>query len=179
MTRQTVAALYIDGRHSPYLSIPGVDCWPEERNAALYAGTLPIVAHPPCGPWGRYAQKCSTQRRDLAPLAVEQLRTWGGVLEHPRDSKLWAHCNLPRPGDRPQGELWTLEVEQGWWGHRAPKPTWLLFCGLSPQRVALPAHRPQATGRVERLSKLQRRLTPPEFAGWLVSLARVSRVFPF
>jgi hypothetical protein len=48
---RTVAALYIDPR-GPYPKMPVVDCWDETRDADRYAGAAPIVAHPPCGPWG-------------------------------------------------------------------------------------------------------------------------------
>jgi hypothetical protein len=49
----TVAALYVDPR-GPYASMPGVDPWDVERDARTYAGPYPVVAHPPCGSWGRF-----------------------------------------------------------------------------------------------------------------------------
>ena len=105
-----VAALYVDPR-GPYPLIAGVDCWDEERDARLYPGPFPVVAHPPCGPWGRLAHLVDNVNkpamgehgydRALAPVAVCQVRCYGGVLEHPRGSKRWGYCGLPLPGEEP------------------------------------------------------------------------------
>lgn len=50
---QTVAALYVE-RGGCYWDQPGVDPWDEARDARLYDGPWPVVAHPPCQRWGRY-----------------------------------------------------------------------------------------------------------------------------
>lgn len=141
----TVAALYID-RLGPYPRLPGVDAWDVDRDARRYPGPHPIVAHPPCGPWGRLRHRCIRQDRTLAPLAVEQLAVYGGVLEHPSSSTLWDHLDLPKPG-RPARcvygrPMWSLEVEQVRWGHPAVKRTWLLFAGVGDED--LPPHPPVA-----------------------------------
>ena len=168
-----VAALYVDSRRGPYPCLPMVDTWPEERDATQYFGTAPIVAHPPCGHWGRFHWKESrADKKWLAPFAVCQLARYGGVLEHPRDSKLWKVCGLPLPGELPFRGFWTLEVDQGWWGHAAPKRTWLLFSRVPRNAVSLPAARPIAAGRVVNMPKTRRHLTPPAFARWLVECAR-------
>src|SRR5207344_928057 len=65
----------------------------------------------------------------------------GGVLEHPRYSRLWSHCRLPQPGEFT--DAWgghTLEVCQCDWGHPARKRTWLYVVG-GPVVPAMPAHR--------------------------------------
>jgi hypothetical protein len=184
-----IAALYIDPK-GPYPNIPGVDCWDESRDATLYDGPWPVVAHPPCGHWGRYAHKAHDDGK-TGPVAVAQVREFGGVLEHPKDSKLWKACGLPIPGDLPDefgGR--TILVFQRDWGHLADKPTWLYIVGTEstppmppPQppreawldssrelvkNLANPSRKRGMRGIVERMSKLQRRLTPPEFAAWLV-----------
>ena len=51
----TVAALYVE-RNGVYWNLPGVDPWDEERDARLYEGPYPVVAHPPCQRWCRFAK---------------------------------------------------------------------------------------------------------------------------
>lgn len=183
---RTVAALYIDPR-GPYPSMPGVECWDEQRDARGYPGPHPVVAHPPCGPWGTLARFCTKQPADLAPLAVNQVRRWGGVLEHPRGSRLWSHCSLPLPGELPDafgGR--TAEVDQVSWGHRARKSTWLyvvtdvvgpihlLRGGVPTHTVTRFAHN-KGDKQLLALSRIGRRLTPPAFAEFLVGIARSCR----
>lgn len=183
---RTVAALYIDPR-GPYPSLPGVECWDAVRDARLYEGPHPVVAHPPCGPWGKLAHQCTRQPKDLAPLAVEQVRRWGGVLEHPEGSKLWVFAGLPEPGAIDEWGGYTLLVEQVEWGHVARKRTRVYCVGVPVEAIApppLPGREPThavCNGRGQVLkdgtrrqvcSAQQRRRTPRAFAEWLVDLAR-------
>lgn len=171
-----VAALYVEAR-GVYASIAGVDPWPASRNANAYAGPLAVIAHPPCGPWGRYAHLCE-QDPACALHAVDHVRRWGGVLEHPAESKLWAVAELPRPGEACDGfGGWTLAVNQCDFGHPAPKPTWLYIAGATPAEIPdLPPPLAELpAGRVEYLSKRRRAATPPAFARWLVEAARRCR----
>jgi hypothetical protein len=188
---RTVAALYVDPR-GPYPAMPGVECWDEQRDARGYDGPHAVVAHPPCGPWGRLYKFCRHQPAELGPIAVAQTRRWGGVLEHPRDSRLWRHCGMPLPGELPDGcGGWTLAVNQVDFGHPCLKPTWLYVVGVRPSDVRVvrqrrePTHtigmtrawRP-GTNRVSpranlpECSALVRRLTPHDFAAFLVDIAR-------
>lgn len=123
---------------------PDLDCWDAERDARKYEGPDPIVAHPPCGPWGRLRHLYRGDEHDCAPRAVGQVRRWGGVLEHPAGSLLWNHgldpadeyIGLPEPDegvDRFDGH--TVEVNQVEWGHCARKATWLYIVGVAPSRV--------------------------------------------
>ena len=48
----TIAALYVE-TDGCYFGIDGVDPWDEARDARLYAGPWPVVAHPPCQRWGK------------------------------------------------------------------------------------------------------------------------------
>jgi hypothetical protein len=177
---RTVAALYVDPR-GPYPKMPGVDCWDESRDARAYQGPHPVVAHPPCGPWSRLRSFCRRQPRDCAPIAVEQVRRWGGVLEHPQCSTLWVHCNLPLPGGFPdEFGGWAVEVEQVAYGHKAQKWTWLYVVGVWPSRVRFrsggtPTHCVKSRKRgthLLALSAVGRRRTPQPFADLLVELAR-------
>ena len=195
-----VAALYVE-RGGPYFSMPDVDPWDRERDARKYSGPAPIVAHPPCGPWGRLRHLYRGDEHDCAPLAVASVRKWGGVLEHPAYSRLWRLCRLPWPGEFPdECGGYTIAVDQCAWGHVARKTTWLYVVGV-PMSVAIagirtggtPTHwvagfhqrgggRPKyaASGRcappgIKICSAQQRRRTPPAFAAWLVDLASRAR----
>lgn len=48
-----IAALYVQAEGC-YFGVDGVDPWDEQRDARLYDGPWPVVAHPPCQRWGRY-----------------------------------------------------------------------------------------------------------------------------
>jgi hypothetical protein len=135
-----VAALFVE-TGGCYFDLPDVDPWDEARDARLYAGPYPVVAHPPCQRWGRFWHG-STRKPHQFKLgddngcfsaALQAVNTWGGVLEHPADSHAWEHFGLPRPK---RGEGWiecglgyTCYVEQGHYGHLSRKPTWLYYYG--------------------------------------------------
>jgi hypothetical protein len=186
---RTVAALYVD-EFGPYVSMPGVDAWDVSRDATDYHGPHPVVAHPPCGPWSRMSHFSKHQDPFCAPTAVLQVQAHGGVLEHPADSKLFAHEGLPMPGELPDrfgGR--TYDLRQCDFGHVCSKPTWIYVVGgdhawiVSQLRARLgrgvATHsvcngRGMAGGK-KRATALQARLTPPAFAEFLVELARMSR----
>jgi hypothetical protein len=188
-----IAALYVD-RLGPYPSMLGVDAWDEARDARRYNGPDPVVAHPPCGPWGALRHESKFQDRYLALRAVEQVTRWGGVLEHPANSKLFDFASLPKPGDPPDSYGgYTVEVEQCAWGHVARKRTWLYLVGVprealesggechvthwiaggrNPNRKGQGGFRPPG---IKACSATQRRRTPKAFAEYLVRLARSTR----
>lgn len=136
-----VAALYVDPRGC-YVGVRGVDPWDESRDARLYAGPYPVVAHPPCQRWcqmahanqARYGHRVGDDNGCFA-AALAAVRTWGGVLEHPACSHAWAAHGLARPprtGGWVQADEyggWTCHVEQCQYGHRARKATWLYAVG--------------------------------------------------
>lgn len=178
----SVQALYVDPR-GPYPELLGAaNCWDESRDAKLYAGPWPVVAHPPCGPWGRLSH-FSKQDASCGPSAVRSVRTFGGVLEHPANSRLWDYCLLPRPGELPDefGGA-SIAVDQCAYGHVARKPTWVYVVGAAPPVVRQggnPTHS-VCNGRGQRLAdgtqrkrctSFQARATPVEFAMFLIGLA--------
>lgn len=138
----TIAALYVETGGS-YFGLDGVDPWDEPRDARLYAGPHPVVAHPPCQRWGKYWAGSPTiisrtgkrlvkgDDGGCFAAALAAVRQWGGILEHPADSYAWKHFGLNLPphtggwvvADWQGG--WTCRVEQGAYGHLARKATWL------------------------------------------------------
>jgi hypothetical protein len=139
-----IAALYV-ATDGPYFNLDGVDPWDEARDARTYAGPWPVVAHPPCERWGRYAEggpNPLARRREVGDdggcfaCALAAVRTWGGVLEHPEASHAWARFGLtapPSPGGWVVADFvggWTCRVEQGRYGHPARKATWLYAHGV-------------------------------------------------
>lgn len=180
---QTVAILFARA-DSVYKTLPGTDVYDMERDARIYDGPNPVVAHPPCRAWGRLRTFSSPRpdERNLARLAVALVREFGGVLEHPAGSTLWTAQRLPPPGDRDSHGGWTLAAPQKWWGHKAEKQTWFYTVGCEPADMpVMPLILGEATHVVQsrkrqdyrpHITKAEREHTPPELAKWLVELAR-------
>lgn len=147
-----VSALYVraDGPY-PWLV---VDWWDGRsgRDARLYDGPNPVVAHPPCARWGNFAWagrkvgKAPGEDDGCFAAALRAVLRWGGVLEHPAHSRAWDAFGLPRPDGvdrwveppwddcyRPwtwrDPRWWSAEVRQRDHGHAAQKATWLLYVG--------------------------------------------------
>lgn len=168
---------------SVYKTLDNVDVWDKERDARNWLGGTPVVAHPPCGQWGRLRQfaRVDLEEKSLAVLAVLAVRQNGGVLEHPKGSLLWKHCGLPLPGERDKFGGYTFPVLQQWWGHRAEKATWLYIVGVEPDSLPqVPLVLGEATHVIQtrktihhlpHVPKKERHRTPPTFASWLISVA--------
>lgn len=195
-----IAALYVqpDGVYS---GLDGVDLWDEARDARTYPGSSPVVAHPPCARWGRFAHGGPAAPHTRTPgddggcfaAALASVRRWGGVLEHPAHSHAWLAHGLPWPPARGwQQDVdggWCCLVEQGAYGHKARKATWLYAVGTALPSLKWGAAegdflpfdgwyhrqkdhaRARKTGQLQRLSHKGRAATPPEFRDLLISLA--------
>lgn len=136
-----IAALYVR-TNGTYFGLPSVDPWDEKRDARLYAGPHPVVAHPPCQRWGKmwFGQPLAISKGEpkknlgddggCFASALASVRQFGGVLEHPWGSHAWPHFGLEVPL-RTGGWIsadawgWTCCIEQGRYGHYARKPTLL------------------------------------------------------
>lgn len=148
-----IAALYVE-TNGAYYDLDGVDPWDEARDARLYDGPHPVVAHPPCQRWGKmwFGQPLTvkeTGRRKTKgadagcfAAALTAVRNFGGVLEHPWGSHAWTWFGLTVP-DRKGGWVradqfggWTCCVEQGRYGHYARKPTLLYAVGCDLPELA-------------------------------------------
>jgi hypothetical protein len=141
----------------------GVDPWGKDRDATRYQGPYPVIAHPSCAAWGRFYYRARERERHHAVKALELVRRFGGVLEHPSASRLWQQFRLPPP----------VIVDQCWWGHKCRKRTWLYFVGCAP--APLPVIRLEPTHCIESsavihlpvIHRSERHLTPLAFALWL------------
>jgi hypothetical protein len=204
-----VAALYVETDGS-YFGLPGIDPWDEPRDARQYSGPWSVVAHPPCQRWGRYAENHPIKGKIAAigddggcfEHALWAVRTFGGVIEHPKDSKAFVgpqSFHLGRPASDGwtrswDGIGWICQVEQGHYGHFSRKPTWLyavadelpsLRWGRAEQR--LPAYAVERYGyaKARRIGVMAavggkdktriRNATPEPFRDLLISIARSAR----
>lgn len=202
-----IAALYVE-TNGCYFGLPDVDPWDIHRDARKYDGPHPVVAHPPCARWCKLAGFVDHvypgrfKKGDDGGCfahALASVRRWGGILEHPEGSAAWDHFGLITP---PKGGGWvvadweggwTCSVEQGAYGHKARKATWLYAChvdlpslrwGKAPGDYAWTSYleyntdegrrRATRTGIVQRLSKKQRAATPHAFRDLLVRIARTA-----
>jgi len=196
-----VAALFVE-RGGAYFGLPGVDPWAApERDARLYEGPDPVVAHPPCGRWCRLAglveARWGHRRGDdggCFESALRSVRRFTGVLEHPASSAAWRAFDLPVPptgggGVRGICGGWSCYVEQGRYGHKAKKATWLYAFGVVPPTlrwglapdceseavVSWCSNKVKRTPGRPRISKAAASRTPEEFRDVLVEIARTSR----
>lgn len=202
----SIAALYVES-DGAYFGIPGVDPWDKERDARHYTGPHPVVAHPPCERWGRYWH--GSPRKPFQYklgdddgcflAALNAVRIFGGVLEHPEGSHAWREFHLnapPRHGGWVKADWlggWTCCVEQGHYGHLSRKATWLyafgtelptLTWGRSEQRihpVALAKHGYEKARRIGVMAMVGgkhktriRNATPEPFRDLLLSIARTA-----
>jgi hypothetical protein len=198
---RVIAALYVE-RGGVYYGLPHIDPWDRQRDARLYAGPYRVIAHPPCERWGRYwgGAPWQLERKTLGDdggcfaAALAAVRRYGGVLEHPEASHAWSWHELnvpPRIGGWVVADWeggWTCCIEQGWYGHRARKATWLYACGIdlpslnwghAPGKFTLLKEgfhskeeraRLIKTGCCQRLSAHQRRATPEQFRDLLIGM---------
>jgi hypothetical protein len=186
----TVAALYVDPR-GVYADAPGVDVWDEARDARLYEGPWPVVAHPPCARWCQLASV--NEARWGTPIgddggsfaaALAAVRRFGGVLEHPAYSLAWDAFDLPKPtrGMWVRSLFdpgWVTELSQSAYGHPARKRTWLYLVGepltlewsepATDGAVSAGVHSGESSGK-RRVQRAEANATPLAFRDALLSL---------
>lgn len=193
-----IAALYVE-KDGIYYGLENVDCWDVERDARLYEGPWPVVAHPPCERWGamaavnytRWGGEHNKPGNDggCFEAALGAVRKWGGVLEHPAKSRAWLRHGLMAPrGKAWEGCIdggWVCEVWQSAYGHKANKATWLYYFGAMPpsldwRRVVgshqVGFHDQRGKDRNKpTLSRKEARATPEAFRDLLLLLAGMAR----
>jgi hypothetical protein len=178
----TVAALYVDP-HGVYAGLPGVEVWDEKRDARLYAGPWPVVAHPPCKAWSMMGncrpEIIRGEDGGCFAAALAAVRKFGGVLEHPLYSRAFAYFGLPIPmRDGWNTSLfdtgYSCEVDQAQYGHRANKRTWLYYVGPEPPglRFDFAPFTGTTVANDGGGGRDQRSRTPPAFRDVLLAMAR-------
>lgn len=191
-----IAALFVQ-TDGVYFNLPDVDPWDEDRDARGYQGPNPVVAHPPCQLWGNlaavnYARWGGEHNRPgndygCFASAYNSVLNYGGVLEHPKNSRAFAAHWIKKPegiGWRKIRKFeWVCEVWQSEYGHKANKATWLYYVGNNPPHE-LRWGRTKGTHQIgfqdqrgkERnkptLSKKEANATPIEFRDELIKLAK-------
>lgn len=189
-----IAALFVQ-KGGVYFDVPDVDPWDEARDARLYAGPWPVVAHPPCAAWCRLAALREAthgyprgEDGGCFEAALRAVRTFGGVLEHPAWSDAWGAFDLPRPSSSHGGWQrgtcggWSCYVEQARYGHVARKATWLYAYGTEPQPLRWGRINDSERGAVRwsfsphserpRIRGRRTSATPIEFRDVLLNIAR-------
>lgn len=184
MEPRTVAVLFAR-KDSVYKMLPGCDVWDIERDVRNWPGGCPVIAHPPCGQWGRLRHLIpeNVEEKQLGLLAAELVRKWGGALEQPAGSRLWDVAGLAKPSEE-DGYGFTQVLDQLWFGHTATKRTWIYICGV--RRCDVPSMlfslgyptrsiqtRQRHPKRLPELSRKGRESTPRLLAEWLCQVARL------
>ena len=155
----------------------GLECFDEERDATTYDGDAPIIAHPPCRHWGKLAWAAKGDDKHLAWIALDQVRTNGGVLEHPVGSRFFKEAGIPVPkefgvfGDWDEFGGCVIKLRQYDLGHRGYKGTYFYIFGtmaLPPlwQRMDEDDVKP-----VQNMAQKERLATPAGVAWWLRQVA--------
>lgn len=206
-----IAALFVE-KDGCYFGLDNVDPWDEDRDARLYRGPYPVVAHPPCQRWGKlwagspsYIAKTGIRKKKgdddgCFYSALQSVRNYGGVLEHPWGSYAWPHFGISVP--QREGKWikaddvggWTCCVEQGRYGHYARKPTLLyansvelpdLDWGICEHRIPQWAIDKYGLSRAKRIGEVSfkgggkdcsiRIATPIQFRDILINMVETAR----
>ncbi len=176
-----VAALYVE-TNGAYFNLPDVEPWDEERDARLYDGPWPVVAHPPCNRWVSYGDLSKRgQDRGCFAAALQSVRKYGGVLEQPALSRAWYEFALPMPSfggwvSTFSDEGYTSVVDQWHYGFPTRKLTWLYYVGDDPPELIW--RRADAGRGCETLWSTERSKTPPAFRDVLLEMARSASPVP-
>jgi hypothetical protein len=116
----------------------GCDVYDIDRDARTWEGGAPCICHPPCRAWGqlRHMAKPRQDEKQLAVYSIDQIRKYGGILEHPRGSTLWDYLDLPKGNQTDSFGGYSICVDQHDFGHKARKRSLLYIVGV--QRQDLP-----------------------------------------
>ena len=163
---------------SDYKNYPDFEVYDIERDARQFCKKMPVLAHPPCRAWGQLSHMANPREgeKQLAYLALAQVRLNGGVLEHPASSRFFKEAELPIGMFTDEFGGFTVQIDQFDFGHVAHKATKLYICGINPSQLPeLPPKNTASTDRsicgnvkgTKRCTQYQREYTPPPLIAWL------------
>jgi hypothetical protein len=161
---------------------------------------LPVIAHPPCKLWSKFAKANYVQwggdhnkpgnDGGCFKFARAAVRKYGGVIEHPAGTLAWKESGISPPTDigwQQRKSAWVCEVWQSAYGHRAAKATWLYYVGFQKphdlnwtrftgtHQIGKQDGRGKARNKPT-LSKKEAEATPPAFREKLIELALNSNI---
>ena len=163
---------------SDYKNYPDFEVYDIERDARQFCKKMPVLAHPPCRARGQLSHMANPREgeKQLAYLALAQVRLNGGVLEHPASSRFFKEAELPIGMFTDEFGGFTVQIDQFDFGHVAHKATKLYICGIDPTLLPeLPPKNTASTDRsicgnvkgTKRCTQYQREYTPPPLIAWL------------
>lgn len=203
-----INALFVESE-GVYFDQKNIIPWDIKKDAFSCTNGAPAICHPPCKRWGRYwsggpSAKVKRKLGDDGNCFAHSLwyvRTFGGIIEHPEASHAFEFYGLTKP---PKSGGWVKAdnfgglcccVEQGHYGHKARKATWLyinkvqareLIWGASNSKILVDEgfHSKEQADKArahpnfkpaKRLSAKERMYTPLEFRDMLVFMITKSR----
>ncbi len=198
MTERKIAALFVDD-NGVYSNLTNVDVWGKERDARTYCGPYAVIAHPPCQRWGNMAlanyARWGGEHNKIGnddgcfESALKSVQRYGGVLEHPKNSRAWDKFGLVKPKVKGwvQSSIgFTCEVWQSAYGHKANKATWLYYVGhrrppemvwdkpIGSHQIGFPDKRGKERNKPT-LSKKEANGTPILYRDTLIEIPKYSR----
>jgi hypothetical protein len=178
----SVIAVLFARDDSRYKDFNVYDVYDINRDARTFCKKMPVIAHPPCRAWGMLSHMANPREgeKQLAYLALAQVRLNGGILEHPAGSRLWKEAPLPLAGGG-EDEFggYTIEIDQFDFGHVAHKNTKLYICGITKDNLPpMPPKNLASTDRsicgnvkgTKRCTQYQREYTPDELISWMTKV---------
>jgi len=168
---------------SRYKDFDMYDVYDIHRDARAFCKKMPVIAHPPCRAWGQLSHMANPREgeKQLAYLALAQVRLNGGVLEHPASSRLFKEAELPVGMFCDEFGGFTIEIDQFDFGHVAHKQTKLYICGIGFNDLPpTPSKNTALTDRsicgnvkgTKRCTQYQREYTPDALINWMTEICR-------
>lgn len=182
-TEQPTFPAYFINNKSKYFRHDGFDPWTVDRDALKTESQAPAVYHPPCQQWGRLKRfaRVNPIEKLLAIWALDRVRQFGGVLEHPRTSDLWKYVSVDATKGYDEHGGFLLSVNLHWFGYPAQKKTVLYIVGCKRSELppiplnfnAVSKTIGKRTPGMTEIQKTRRSETPGQMIEWFYDVLRI------